>query len=152
MVAQASTNFTALGISLTKRTAYLAGLAWLAAGVNAALNLLLDGPFGMLGAAWATTASYIALTVGYHLVSQRLWRVPYQRRQAGIAIVATVVFTVLAPAIPAPGLILAMVLKSLYCLGFVAVLLALRVIDPAEVRSAVRSVALPWRRTRPRPE
>jgi O-antigen/teichoic acid export membrane protein len=152
MVAQASTNVTALGISLMKRTTYLAVLAWIAAGVNLGLNILLDGPFGMVGAAWATTASYVALTIGYHLVSQWLWRVPYERRQAAVAIVATVAFTLLAPVLPAPGPILAIIIKGLYCIAFVALLLALRVIDPAEVRSAARMAGLGSPAARPGPD
>jgi len=152
MVAQASTNFTALGMSLTKRTAYLAVLAWMAAGVNAGLNVLLDGSYGMLGAAWATTASYVALTIGYHLVSQRLWQVPYERRQAALAIIATVAFTLLAPALPASGLVLTIILKALYCIAFIALLLALRVIDPAEVRSALRSATPDSPAARPGPD
>jgi O-antigen/teichoic acid export membrane protein len=140
MVAQATTNVTALGISLKKRTVYLAALAWLAAGINLGLNVLLDGPFGMLGAAWATAVSYVALSVGYLFVSQRLWPVPFDRRAILIGAAATVAFTIGAGAIPSLETIPAMLLKCAYGAAFVTVLLASGVVDRRMAAAAIRAL------------
>jgi len=140
MVAQATTNVTALGISLRKRTVYLAALSWIAAGVNLGLNLALDSRFGMIGAAWATTAAYSTLTAAFLVVSQRLWPVPIDRRKVSIAIVATIVFTLGASLIPPTGLGPAVVLKSGYTVLFAAVLVGLGVADRHLIVAAAEAV------------
>jgi O-antigen/teichoic acid export membrane protein len=100
MVAQASMTVTSLGITLRKRTAFLALLAGVAAIVNLVLNLLLDPEFGAAGAAWATTATYVALTAGYLGVSQRLWPVDYDWRKLSLLTVIIVGFTLVAGLLP----------------------------------------------------
>jgi O-antigen/teichoic acid export membrane protein len=86
MVAYATTQITAAGITLRNRTAYFALYSWLAAGVNIVLNILLIPSMGMVGAGLATAAAYIALTVSYGLTSHRLWRMDYQWRRAAAMI------------------------------------------------------------------
>ena len=56
IVAAASIQVTAAGMSLKKRTSYLALFAWGAAVINLALNLAFVPGFGMLASAWATLA------------------------------------------------------------------------------------------------
>jgi O-antigen/teichoic acid export membrane protein len=67
-----TTQITALGISLQKRTSFLTYGAWLAAAANIALNLLLTPRYGALGAALASMASYAVLTSSFLFWSQRL--------------------------------------------------------------------------------
>ena len=69
---------TMSGISFARRTMYFATLSIAAAGVNIALNLVLIPPFGMIGAAVATTAGLAFLASAYYVVSQRLYRTPYE--------------------------------------------------------------------------
>ena len=145
LVAMASTQITAGGISLVKRTKYLALLAWLAAGANVVLNLVLDRPFGMLGAAWATAFAYIGLTLMYLVTSQRLWRVSYEIRRAGTLVGLIVAFILAAGFLPSgfqPGSIVA---KVSYCLAFIAAAFVLRAVDGREV-AALRVVLARIRR------
>lgn len=86
MVAYATTQITAAGITLRNRTVYFAVYSWAAAGLNIVLNILLIPGMGMVGAGLATAAAYIALTVSYGVTSHRLWRMHYQWRRAATMI------------------------------------------------------------------
>jgi O-antigen/teichoic acid export membrane protein len=139
VVAYASTQVTAGGISLMKRTTYLAVYSWLAAIVNVVLCLILIPPYGMLGAAWATAAAYIVLTLAYLVTSHRLWPIAYERRRSLTTVALTLLFiggTFLLP-LPPPnlesGLVLDVAFKALYCLAFVGALLATRALDTRDV-------------------
>jgi O-antigen/teichoic acid export membrane protein len=131
-MASASVQITAVGISLTKQTKYLAIFTWIAALLNLALNLLLVPRWGMMGSSWATALTYLFLTVAYALATQRLWPVRYERRRAVSAIALTVIFTVGAMYLPALPLVEGIVLKSIYCLVFVALLAGFQAVDRRE--------------------
>jgi O-antigen/teichoic acid export membrane protein len=64
-----TTKITALGISIEKRTRIFAVTAWLAAGANFLLNLLLIPDFVALGAAAATTLLRRTLNSAYHRIN-----------------------------------------------------------------------------------
>lgn len=132
MVAMASTQITAGGISLTKRTHYLTIHAWLAAVLNVLLNLVLDAPFGMLGAAWATAFAYVGLTLAYLATSQRLWPVTYEIRRSATLIGLILMFTLAVGFLPSGFQAEALALKVVYCLSFIAAAFVLRAIDGRE--------------------
>ena len=139
LVAMASTQITAGGISLVKRTKYLAMLAWLAAAANVVLNVFLDRPFGMLGAAWATAFAYIGLTLMYLVTSQRLWRVSYEIRR-GVTLVGLIVAFILAAGyLPSGSELGPIAAKVSYCLAFIGAAFVLRAVNGREV-AALRVV------------
>jgi O-antigen/teichoic acid export membrane protein len=140
MVAQASTSVTALGITMTKRTTYLAVVAWAAALVNLALNVALDGSYGMIGAAWATTAAYGLLTAVYLVVSQRLWHVAFRWGPLATGLGLTVAFTLVAGFIPEMPVIQSVVVKSAYCLAYAASLAVFGVVPRSDLAAAARWV------------
>lgn len=143
VMANASVHVTAAGISLTKKTKYLAMASWGAALVNIVLNLLLVPRWGMLGSSWAMATTYLALTLAYFLIGQRLWPVVYETRRTMTVVTLTVLFTMGAMALPAPLSLASILLKSGYCLAFVAALVATRVIDRREWQGLMS--LLPWR-------
>ena len=140
LVAMASTQITSGGISLVKRTKYLAVYAWVAAVGNVALNLVLDRPFGMVGAAWATAVAYTGLTVLYLVTSQRLWPVRYELRRSVTLVLLIVAFTLGAGFLPSGFNVGALTIKVAYCLAFVGAAVALRAVDGRE--AAVMRVLL----------
>ncbi|WP_300063239.1 oligosaccharide flippase family protein [uncultured Roseobacter sp.] len=73
---QSSHHIAAVGISLEKRTPLLARVAWIAVGINLVFNLTLIGPFGIVGAAWATVLANVGLIWGYFHYSQKLHPIP----------------------------------------------------------------------------
>ena len=125
-VAYATTQVSAIGISLTKKTYYLALFSWVAALLNFGGNILLIPKWGMIAASWTTFAAYLFLTVAYLTVSQRLWPVKYEKRRAWVVAGLTFIFTFAAPLLPALPLIFGTIIKSLYCTAFVGVLFLLK--------------------------
>jgi O-antigen/teichoic acid export membrane protein len=132
-VAYASTQVTATGISLMKKTKYIVVITWAAALLNVALNVALVPVGGMVASAWATLASYILLTLAYLGVSQRLWRVQYETRKAVAVSVLTLAFVGLAPVLPTLAPALAVLIGMVYVGCYVGLLLALKVIDLGDI-------------------
>jgi O-antigen/teichoic acid export membrane protein len=79
----------AIGIGRMRQTQFNWVVSGFAAIVNVVLNLILIPPYGMIGAAIATLAAYVALFVGMWLRSRAVYAVPYQwRRLLTLAAVA----------------------------------------------------------------
>jgi O-antigen/teichoic acid export membrane protein len=133
VMASATTQITALGITLSRKTAYFAAYACIGAVLNVVLDLWLIPRWGMLAAAWSTTISYVVVTVACLATSQRLRAVAYEIRPALTAIVLTCAFTLAVALLPHLDLLTGCALKSLYCLTYVGLLYALRVVDPSDV-------------------
>ena len=112
----------AIGIGRARQTQYNWIVAGIAALVNVALNVALIPPFGMMGAAVATLAAYVALFAAMWLNSRRVYPVAYQwRRVLSVAVVGAGL-TAIAWAVDAPlPLAIALVLAYplvLAALGF----------------------------------
>ena len=75
-----STQVTASGISLKKKTKYFTYITLIIAFLNIGLNYLLIPVFREEGAALATMISYIFLTFFYYRVSQGLFPVVYDKK------------------------------------------------------------------------
>jgi O-antigen/teichoic acid export membrane protein len=71
----------AIGIGRARQTQYNWIVAGIAALVNVVLNFALIPPFGMMGAAVATLAAYVALFAAMWLNSRRVYPVAYQWRR-----------------------------------------------------------------------
>src|SRR5207253_10980918 len=76
--------------------------AGVAAMVNVGLNVLLIPPYGMVGAAIATAAAYLALFLGMVIYSQEVYYVPYQWRRVFTAAGAAVGLNILGAALHMP--------------------------------------------------
>ena len=74
---QATTQVTAIGISLSKKTMYFLYVSFFVAFVNVFLNFALIPYYGVYGAAFATAISYLLLTLIYAMISQRLFFLNY---------------------------------------------------------------------------
>ncbi len=76
IIFQATTQITAVGISLEKKTFLFTRVAWISCGTNFVLNFLLIPKYGALGSCWATLIAYMVLTFGYLFYSQKLHPLP----------------------------------------------------------------------------
>ncbi len=141
MVAFATTQITAAGMTLRLRTKYLAIHAWIAALLNVALNLLLIPPLGMVGAAWATMAAYTFLTLAYLVTSQRMWPVRFETRRSLTVIAVILGLTVGGVLIPSMPLAQALLVKGAYCLLFPFALFAFRAFDRRERQVLAAAIA-----------
>lgn len=152
MVALASTQVTALSISLVKKTQYLSLFSWLAALLNLSLNVWLVPRWGMSAASWSTAGAYLFLTLGYLVTSQRLWPVAYEMRRSLTIAGLTLFFTLLAGWAPALPLLLSIALKAAYVLLYVGALVLFGALDGAAWQRLRTLVGGKMRATlRPRP-
>src|SRR5215217_1964859 len=81
LVLMGTTQFTALGISLARRTTLLSAASWIAAIVNFLLNLILIPELGALGSGVATFAAYMTLTGLYLYWAQKLHSLPLEAKK-----------------------------------------------------------------------
>ena len=117
------------GISIARRTIYLALLAGIGVAVNVGFNLILIPPYGMLGAAFATAAAYGVLTFLHYMVAQRLYPTPYEPKSVLIVVLLAIAFgtlgvVALGPvpvALAVKGLAVAAFLVALRLTGVVSV-------------------------------
>ncbi len=133
VVAHASTQVTALGISFSRKTKYIALSSWIAAMTNLGLNALLIPRWGILGAASASTVSAIVLTLGYYIMSQRLYPIKLDKvaiLKIGLACIA---FTIGGRFVNVDSLILGIGIKIGFVLSFIGVLFVSRVFDASEL-------------------
>ena len=70
-------NFIA-GIYIEEKTKYFPLITGFGALVNVAVNLVLIPRLGIMGAAWATLASYIVMAGSLFVVSQRVYKIDYE--------------------------------------------------------------------------
>ena len=67
-----------VGIYIEKKTGYLPFVTGLGALVSIACNFLLIPQFGIIGAAWASFAAYLAMAVSLYFVSHRFYPIQYE--------------------------------------------------------------------------
>ncbi len=122
---------TSIGIGVRKEARCYPIITTLTATANIALNFALIPRFGMLGAAWATVASY-ALMAGLGLMfSQRLYPIPFEWSRLGRVAFAAFVSFVLSRLAP-PALLPALATKTVALLAFPALLIASGFLTPGE--------------------
>jgi len=128
IMASASSQVTALGISLSHKTGHLGLHSWVAAVLNVGLNILSIPRWGLAAAAWSTAASYGYLTLAYGITSQRLVPMKYEfGRIATIGLLA-IGFTAGAGWLPSGKLLESLAIKVGYVMLFIALMGAFRVI------------------------
>lgn len=122
---------TSIGIGIERKARYYPLVTLAAAVTNLGANFLLIPRLGVMGAAWATVASYLVMTVLGLFLSQRLYPMPLEvGRLLRLAGTAALVFALsrLAPA----GLWPALAAKSALLLAFPGLLLASGFLNEAE--------------------
>jgi len=70
-------NFTA-GIYIEEKTKYFPIVTISGAVVNVVVNFSLIPILGIMGAAWATLASYVLMAIGLFIVSQKFYKIDYE--------------------------------------------------------------------------
>lgn len=134
LLAYASTQFTAIGMSLTMRVRRMAIICWETAVVNAALNVALIPRFGMVGSAWATTVSFTFLTISYGFASYRLYPIVYEVRRLVLIVATTSVFVVASGFLPDLSLATAVLLKLGYFSLYIGALFLTGSLNRSDVR------------------
>lgn len=73
-------NFTA-GIYIEEKTSYFPIVTISGALVNVIVNFTLIPTMGIMGAAWATLASYLVMAIGLFIVSQKFYKIEYEYKK-----------------------------------------------------------------------
>jgi len=105
----------AIGVGRAKRTQFNWVITGFAAVVNVVLNLILIPPYGIMGAAVATVASYVVMFLGMTWYAQRVFPTPYQWRRVLTAVAAALTLLLAGRALG--GLALALALSLAYPLA-----------------------------------
>jgi O-antigen/teichoic acid export membrane protein len=111
--AYAGYTVLAIGSGRARKTQGNWIVAGAAAALNVGLNVVLIPPYGMIGAAVATLAAYLALFAGMFLYAQRVYPVAYQWRRVLTAASVAGVLTVLGSVVSIP-LAVAILLAVVY--------------------------------------
>ena len=128
----------AIGSGRARKTQWNWVIAAVAAAINIGLNILLIPPYGMIGAAIATVAAYVALFVGMVIYSQEVYYVAYQWRRVLTAAGAAVALCVLGTSLNVP-----LVVAVLLVLVYPFLLIPLGFYLPAELKRLRRLVPVP---------
>jgi O-antigen/teichoic acid export membrane protein len=131
-----TTYYTHQAFTLGRRTGLLLAAMSLPAAANLALNLVLIPRFGLMGALWATTASYglgLAASIALGRFAQPL---PLPLAAIAKAGLATAVMGVVVARLPSPGGAIELALKA--GAGALVYALAAYVLDVADLRSRSR--------------
>lgn len=128
-----TTQVTAVGISLEKKTHLLARAAWLVALINLVLNYLFIPHLGAIGAAVATFISYGVLTGLYIWWTQRLHPIELQLWPLAVGFILISLVAVLGTFLPVAGFRL-----DVFLVKVVAVLgLAIVILRSSKVRDLI---------------
>ncbi len=133
-------QFTGVGMATMNKLFRATPIVVFAAVCNLLLNALLIPRFGIMGAAWATLASYAAMTALLITANQRLWRIRYEpARLAKIAVAAGGLFAA-GRCVDTSHLWLDSGLKVALTAAFPFLLWALRFFKPEETAAFRRFV------------
>lgn len=105
-----------IGVTITKKTKHVGWTTACAAGLNVLLNMLLIPRFGVYGAAFSTSFSYLVSASLLYRVAQSLYPLPYQLKHAFITIVTALLVIYGAHSIP-PDFFMAIPLKISMIIG-----------------------------------
>lgn len=130
-------DYAQLGMFVTDNTKLIGGIGACAAVLNLLLNYFLILHFGMLGAAWATLLSFVAIAIASYWFSERVYPLPLG--VARIAIILTLgvslylPFRWWAPSSPA----IALFAKGFALLVFPVLVWSFRILSPPEIATIV---------------
>lgn len=137
-IAYGGVNMTNVALNIKGRTELNAPIIGVVAIGNLALNYLLIPQHGMMGAAWATIISYVALLVIEVLVNQRVWPIPLEYGRMGKLAIAWGIVYAASLLISSGNVWLDAALKAILLLAFPVALYWLGFFDEAELHSIRR--------------
>jgi O-antigen/teichoic acid export membrane protein len=126
------------GIYIEKKTGKLPLVTFTAAALHVVANYALIPSFGLMGAAFATLASYVVMAGMMYIIVQKIYPVQYELGRLGKIAVAAVIVS--AGALIAGSGTMAIAIKLALIPAFVAILYVTRFFEPHEWAAAVRLV------------
>lgn len=131
----ATLQITVLGMTIARKTKFMAFYAGLTALINIGLNFLLIPKFGMVGAAWATAISYFFLTVSYLFTSQKFIYIKLPWQKIFKLVLLSVVAIVFSPYLWQANFYVNLAIKIAELISFCFLLYFLGIIERSEIRN-----------------
>ncbi|MBY8945260.1 MULTISPECIES: oligosaccharide flippase family protein [unclassified Pseudomonas] len=130
------------GIAIQKKTIWQLWVTLLSAAVSAGANWLLVPLWGVYGAATATLLAALVFFVAWLLVSQRLYRIPYNWRACASGVVAFIICAWVSAQLDQWDLYLplTLMLKSLLLIALSIVVVASGLLPLADIRALLLQV------------
>jgi O-antigen/teichoic acid export membrane protein len=128
--------YSQLGMFLTNRTHLIGVLSAASAGLNLVLNYLLILHYGMLGAAWATLLSFLAIAAGSYWLSQRVFPLPLGLGRVALGMALAICLYLFSRWV-SPSLGVALLMKTSLLVIFPLLLWKVRILSPAEMGTLV---------------
>jgi O-antigen/teichoic acid export membrane protein len=128
--------YSQLGMFLTNRTQLIGIISFAAAALNFVLNYVLILEYGMLGAAWATVASFLFIAAGSYWLSQRALPLPLGLNRVSLAIAVAIGLYLLSRCV-GPSVGPALLAKASLLVIFPLLLWKTRLLSRAEVGTLV---------------
>ncbi|MFP4017644.1 MAG: oligosaccharide flippase family protein [Bacteroidales bacterium] len=123
---------------LTNLTKYGAMIAFIGAGITVVFNILLIPHLGYVGSAWTTLICYMTMAVISYSLSRKYYKIPYNIKSISLYAAIVMGIFLLQNYIEYPGLILKVIINSLFLLGFIIVLIYREKITYEDVRNFLR--------------
>ncbi|MFO8235127.1 MAG: oligosaccharide flippase family protein [Bacteroidales bacterium] len=123
---------------LTNFTKYGAMIAFIGAGITVVFNLLLIPHYGYVGSAWTTLICYVTMALISYLLSRKYYPVPYDIRSFALYAFVVAGIFLLQNYIEYPGLVIKVLINSLFLLGFIGILIYKERIRMSDVKAFFR--------------
>ena len=131
--------YTQLGMFLTNNTKVIGMIGAGVAVLNLGLNYFLIRNYGMMGAAWATMLSFLAIAVANYWFSQRLLPLPLGTARVMTATAMAMCFYVLALCWRLDSLVIALLMKGALLVAFPLLLWKSGILSQSEIGTVVSS-------------
>ncbi len=120
------------GISLRKKTEFVAFSVIIAAFVNIILNILLIPKWGMIGAATATAISYFTLSCFYYIFAQKFYPIDYEIKKIIKIFVLGVFFFIIGSFIKTEVILYAIIMKTIMVFSFLLMIFYSSILNKTE--------------------
>jgi len=138
MIINGTTQLTALGISISKRTKFLTSISWITAIINFLLNYFLIPRLGALGSAIATTFTYLILSGGYLFISQKVHTLPLQKNKLVILFSILILTTAVSLYLNSISWNMSMLFIKCFWVAIIIFLFFLfKIIDPTSIKEMI---------------
>jgi O-antigen/teichoic acid export membrane protein len=124
------------GIHLAKKTKLYPWLVVIPALLNVVLNYFLIKPFGMMGAAYATLASFVVMFACAYVVSNYFYPVAYEWKRIGLLVALTTAALSAGQFVPVGNLAISIVLKCIIIVAVAVILVLFGFFDAKEIAMA----------------
>jgi O-antigen/teichoic acid export membrane protein len=129
--------YVQVGMFVTNRTGLIGAIGAAGAAINLTLNYFLVLRYGMMGAAWATLLSFLAIALASYWMSNRVYPLPLRVGGVSLAIMLAAVLYLGSRWLDPASAIAAVAVKFCLLAAFPIALWKARILSPFEIEAVV---------------